>query len=80
MKAKASRGILDAKRSGQLEKLADEMENLQKEIEQEKATLQRERSVKIKWKIKKTYFENWISTILKIKDLAAKIKWFSSKN
>ena len=58
MKAKASRGILDAKRSGQLEKLADEMENLQKEIEQEKATLQRERSVKIKWKIKKTYFEN----------------------
>ena len=39
MKAKASRGILDAKRSGQLEKLADEMENLQKEIEQEKATL-----------------------------------------
>merc|ERR1719506_3089944 len=35
MKAKASRGILDAKRSGQLEKLADEMENLQKEIEHE---------------------------------------------
>ena len=58
MKAKASRGILDAKRSGQLEKLADEMENLQKEIEQEKATLQRERSVKIKWKIKKPDFEN----------------------
>ena len=40
---------------------------------------QRERSVKIKLKIKKTYFENKNNTILKIKDLAAKIKWFSSK-
>ena len=35
---------------------------------------QRERSVKIKLKIKKTYFENKSNTILKIKDLAAKIK------
>ena len=35
---------------------------------------QRERSVKIKLKIKKTYFENKNNTILKIKDLAAKIK------
>ena len=34
----------------------------------------RERSVKIKLKIKKTYFENKSNTILKIKDLAAKIK------
>ena len=33
-----------------------------------------ERSVKIKLKIKKTYFENKSNTILKIKDLAAKIK------
>ena len=39
-----------------------------------------ERSIKIKLKIKKTYFENKSNTILKIKDLAAKIKWFSSKN
>ena len=38
-----------------------------------------ERSVKIKLKIKNTYFENKSNTILKIKDLAAKIKWFSSK-
>ena len=41
---------------------------------------QRERSVKIKLKIKKIYFENKSNTILKIKDLAANIKWFSSKN
>ena len=34
----------------------------------------RERSVKIKLTIKKTYFENKNNTILKIKDLAAKIK------
>ena len=33
-----------------------------------------ERSIKIKLKIKKTYFENKSNTILKIKDLAAKIK------
>ena len=33
-----------------------------------------ERSVKIKLKIKKTDFENKSNTILKIKDLAAKIK------
>ena len=33
-----------------------------------------ERSIKIKLKIKKTYFENESNTILKIKDLAAKIK------
>ena len=39
---------------------------------------QRERSAKIKLKIKKTCFENQINTILKIKDLAAKIKSFSS--
>ena len=37
-----------------------------------------ERSVKIKLKIKKTYFENKNNTILKIEDLAANIKWFSS--
>ena len=37
---------------------------------------QRERSVKIKLKIKKTYFENKNNTILKIKDLAAKIECF----
>ena len=36
----------------------------------------RERSAKIKLKIQKTCFENWINTILKIKDLAAKIKSF----
>ena len=42
--------------------------------------MQRERSVKIKLKIKKTYFENKNNTILKIKDLAAKMKWFSRKN
>ena len=35
---------------------------------------QRERSVKIKLKIKRTYFENKIYTILKIKDLSARIK------
>ena len=40
---------------------------------------QRERSVKIKLKIK-TYFENKNNTILKSNDLAAKMKWFSSKN
>ena len=33
-----------------------------------------ERSVRIKLKIKKTYFENKSNTILKIKDLASKIK------
>ena len=33
-----------------------------------------ERSVKIKLKIKKTYFENKSNTILKIKNLAAKTK------
>ena len=33
-----------------------------------------ERSIKIKFKIKKTYFENKSNTILKIKDLAANIK------
>ena len=33
-----------------------------------------ERSIKIKLKIKKTYFENKSNAILKIKDLAAKIK------
>jgi len=31
-------------------------------------------------KILKTYFENKSNTILKIKELATKIKWFSSKN
>ena len=41
---------------------------------------ERERSVKIKLKIKKTCFENKSNTILKIKDLATKIKWFSSKH
>ena len=45
-----------------------------------RALLQRERSAKIKLKIKKTCFENQINTILKIKDLAAKIKSFSSQN
>ena len=38
------------------------------------ARYQRERSVKIKLKIKRTYFENKNNTILKIRDLAAKIK------
>ena len=33
-----------------------------------------ERSIKIKLKIKKNYFENKSNTILKIKDLEAKIK------
>ena len=32
-----------------------------------------ERSIKIELKIKKSYFENKINTILKIKDLAPKI-------
>ena len=36
--------------------------------------VQRERSVKIKLNIEKTYFENKNNTILKIKDLAEKIK------
>ena len=49
-------------------------------VRQSAPQAQRERSVKIKLKIKKTYFENKNNTILKIKDLAAKIKWFSSKN
>jgi len=33
-----------------------------------------ERSIKIELKIKKIYFENKSNTILKIKDLSAKIK------